>query len=154
MSGFDTQAFMRAQFQPRTAEVRMEQLQSFFGEDEPVWTVRGMTASEMARSLEAASKHKTLDAVVQALSSNKAKIDELRAAIGISDDVPGEVVKRLEQLTICAVSPSIDLPCAVKLAEAFPIEFYMLTNKIVELTGLGMDVKKPTASGETETSET
>jgi hypothetical protein len=154
MSEFDARSFMRAQFEPRTAAVPVPALKQFFGDDEPAWTVRGMTASEMARSMEAASRHKTLDAVVQALSSNKAKIEELREALGMSDEVPGEIAKRLEQLATCSVAPVADLQLAVKLSTAYPVEFYQLTNKIVELTGLGMDVKKPPTSGETAPSET
>lgn len=151
---FDTQAFMRTEFKARTAEVRLPSLQAFFGDAEPVWVVRGMSSSEMARSIEAVSRQKTIDSVVQALGSNKAKVEELRAALGLSDDVPGEIAKRLSQLEQCSVDPKIDLPLAVKLAETYPVEFYQLTNKIVELTGLGMDTKKPKPSGQTAPSET
>lgn len=151
---FDTNAFMQAKFQVRTAELNLPSLQVFFGESEPVWVVRGMNSNEMARSMEAVSRQKTIDSVIQALGSNKAKIDELRTALGLGDDVPGEIAKRLSQLEQCSVSPKIDLPIAVKLAETFPVEFYQLTNRIVELTGMGMDLKKSQASGETPPSET
>lgn len=155
MAGFDSKAFMRAQFEPRTAEVAVPGLQHWFAGSNPVWVVRGMTATELAKSLEAAANNKTLDAVVQAaMGKNKALVEEIRAKAGLSDDVPGEVAKRLEQLIMCSVDPVIDRPAAVRLADTFPIEFYQITNKVVELTGLGMDVKKPSASGKTAPSGT
>jgi hypothetical protein len=43
---------------------------------------------------------------------------------------------------MASVNPTIDKPLAVKLAEQYPIEFYTLTNKITELTGLGANLKK------------
>jgi hypothetical protein len=44
------------------------------------------------------------------------------------------------------VEPKIDMPVAVKLASAFPIEFLQLTNAITELTGQGFDLVKPRAA--------
>jgi len=148
---FNQQAFMKAQYQPRTADVDVPSLAAYFDDEEkPVWTVKGQTASEVAKAIEAAVKNKNINNVLEAIGSSKAKIDELKDVIGISDDTPQDIVKRLEQLTQCSVSPAIDLSCAVKLAESHPIEFYILTNEIVKLTGLGMDLKKPKASGETK----
>lgn len=148
---FNQQAFMKAQYQPRTADVDVPGLAAYFeGEENPVWTVKGQTASEVAKAIEAATKNKNISSVLEAIGSSKIKVDELKEAIGISDDTPRDIVKRLEQLAQCSVSPEIDLSCAVKLAESHPIEFYILTNKIVELTGLGMDLKKPKTSGETK----
>lgn len=150
---FDNSAFMNAKFRPRSDDIKLEALQIFFGDDEPIWTVRGQTASELARAIESSSKQKNLDSIIKAIGSNKSQIDDLKAAIGLGDDTPADVIKRLEMLSVCSVSPVIDLPVAIKLAENFPIEFYILTNKITELTGLGADVKKPKCSGETRALE-
>jgi hypothetical protein len=46
----------------------------------------------------------------------------------------------------------VDLSAAVKLAEAFPIEFFTVTNTITELTGQGAeaaDLGKPEAASQT-----
>lgn len=150
---FDSRAFMKAEFQPRTAEITLASLQSYFGDDVPVWKVRGQSASEVARAMEAGAKTKNIEAIIKAIGSSQAQIDELKAAIGIGSDVPGDIVKRLEMLHVCSVSPEIDMSVAIKLAENFPIEFYMLTNKITELTGLGADVKKPQGSGKIKASK-
>jgi len=154
---FDAKAFMRQQFQPRQESVEVPGLADWFkgnGDEPCIFTVRGMTSSELARTHEAVAKVKNFDSVIQAISNSKETVKELKAALGVSDDTPADIVKRLEQLVICSVSPKIEIQVAVKLAEAFPIEFYTLTNKIVMLTGMGMDIKKPQGSGATQPSGT
>jgi len=150
---FDAKAFMAAGFVPRTAEVAVPGLAAWFGDDAaPMWIVRGQTASEVARANEAAGRNKTVDAIVKAIAANVDQVAELQKAIGLDTGTPEEIIKRLEQLTQCSVAPEITLDLAVKLAEVRPVEFYILTNEIVRLTGLGMDVKKPKASGATANS--
>lgn len=148
---FNQQAFMNTQYQPRTADVDVPALADFFDKGEkPVWVVRGQTANEVALGAEAVKRNTDISSVIESISNSKAKIDEIKKAIGISDDTPRDIVIRLEQLTRCSVSHEVDLPCAIKLAETYPGEFYILTNKIVELTAMGMDIKKPKASGKTQ----
>jgi hypothetical protein len=151
---FDSKKFMATAFAPRTAQVEVPGLADWFGAGEaPLWTVRGQTANEVAASLEAGGKHKNIDAVIKAIAANQNQISELKKAIGIDNDTPGEIIKRLEQLVQCSVEPVITLDIAVKLGQTRPIEFYQLTNEILRLTGLGMDIKKPSASGKTMKSE-
>jgi len=140
---FDDKAFMRAKFQPRIDEVHVPALKAFFdGDSACIWRVRNLTGDELAKTMEASSRQKNVDTIIKALSSQSAQIDEIRAALGIGDDVSAELAKRLEQLVIASVDPVIEKSLAVKLAENYPIEFYQLTNKIIELTGLGADIKK------------
>ena len=164
---------MKAQFQPRTAEVDVISLAQYFEdltteqtewlELAPMerlklvndggikqtfpWKVRGQTSSEVCRAMEASQNSSRIGNVVDAISANKDQKDSIKTALGISNDTPADIIKRLEQLVVCSVDPVIDLPFANKLAESFPIEFYLLTNKIIELTGLGMDLKKSSTSG-------
>lgn len=170
---FNKNAFMKAQFQPRTTDVDVLALAGYFddltdeqnawvamtpmerlkfvnngGEKQIIpWLVRGQTSSEICRAMEASLNQDKLETVVEAIAANANQKDSIKTALGISDSTPKDIVKRLEQLVVCSVSPEIDLPFAVKLAETFPIEFYQITNKITELTGLGMDLKKPSTSG-------
>jgi len=151
---FDTKAFMRQEFEQRVESVPVPALAQWFtGDGDGVceFVVRGMTASELAKANDAASKQKNLDSVIQAIGNTKQTIKELQAVLGMSEETPAEIAKRLEQLVCCSVNPKFDYPLAVKLAQTFPVEFYILTNKIVVLTGMGMDVKKPQRSGETVT---
>lgn len=151
---FNSQKFMATQFEPRTATIDVPGLSDWFNEGEPpVWVIRGQTANEIAMAMEAGAKHKNIDAIIKAIAANQDKVNELKKAIGIEKDTPGEIIKRIEQLVQCSIDPIITLDVAVKLGETRPIEFYQLTNEILRLTGLGMDIKKPKASGTMTMSE-
>ena len=150
MAEFNKNAFMKKQYEPRAANIDVPVLAEFFGDSKPVWIVRGQTANEIAKGHEATANNRNIANILAAVGNDKEKIDELKQAMGISDDTPDDIIKRLGQFVTCSVSPEIDKQFALKLAETFPVEFYLITNKIVELTGLGMDEKKPKASGETQ----
>lgn len=145
---FDADKFEQAQLAPRTRKIEVDALARWFGDDEPpVWTVRGLNSNELHRALEASKRQGSVEAIVQALVTSKDQADAVRQAIGLSTKTtPGEIAKRLEMLVAGSVAPVIQLPIAVKLAEAFPIEFLTLTNAISELTGQGFDVPKPEAA--------
>lgn len=153
---FDTKAFLRAEFIPREERMPVPALKAFFGSDEPVFVVRGLTADEINRAQEATKRSKDTDDILQALiADNPDKLDELREALGISsNDRPAEVIRRLEILVQGIVEPSLDMQMAIKFATAFPIDFYSITSKILELTGLGMDLKKSKPSGKATISAT
>ena len=152
---FDKNAFMQARFIPRTQAVPVPGLADFFPKEEieegevqpvPQWIVRGMDANEFARCQEEADKRDKLGTLVQAISMSgptSAKVQKVREALGIvADEVPGEVAKRLEMLTIASIDPVIPIEVAVRVAETRPIEFYDLTNVIITLTGQGKDIEK------------
>lgn len=147
---FDLNRFERAKFESKKARVAVEALAPFFDEGEaPEWEVRGLTASELHMALEAEKRQGSIDAIVKAIATKADQAQAIRQALGIAGDTPGEIAKRLEILVAGSVSPKIELSAAVKLAEAFPIEFLMLTNKISELTGQGADLVKPIAASPT-----
>lgn len=143
---FDPEKFGRAELKPRTARVDVPALAPFFDEGEvPVWQVRGLTAAELHKAMEAAKRQSNIEAVVRAIASGGDQAVAVRKALGLSADTPGEIAKRMEMLVSGSVSPAVDLPTVVKLAEHFPIEFLQLTNEITELTGKGSDLGKPEA---------
>lgn len=144
---FDAGRFQQAEFTVRTQRVPVPGLQAFFQEGEaPEWEVRGLTASQLYLAMEAKQRQAAVASVVDALASTGDKAQELRKVLGLSGDIPGEIVKRLEMLVMGSVSPAIDLQTAVKLGQCFPIEFLALTNAISELTGKGFDLAKPQAA--------
>ena len=147
---FDIEKFKNGKLSDRTAEVPVPALASFFGKDEKaVFTVRGLTGAELGRSNEAVSQNKNIAAIAESVVSpdEKEKIEGMRQLLGLSDDVPDDIVKRHTLLTMGSVEPEIDHTTAVKLAESFPLEFYQLTTKILELTGKGKQMGKPKGSG-------
>ena len=151
----DLQRFLQAALQPRQASIDVPLLKTWFGDANPVWVVRGLTAAEMARANEAAlSGLDNVRAMIEALAGDAAdKAAAFRRSLGLSDsDVPADVSRRIEMLTAGAVSPelgSANREVAVKLAESFPSVFYALTNAIVNLTGQGCEPGKPRRSGPT-----
>lgn len=152
MSGFDIEAFRRARFTPREVELRLDAL-SAFGE---VIKVRGLTAEDLARAEEASQKGKLVSDLIEKLagSAGKEKASALLEGVGISSDVPAMLQKRMEHIVLGVVEPKLELVDVVKLGQTFPIEFNIIANKIIELTGQGQiaDVK-PRGSSKEPTSE-
>ena len=152
---FDPQRFSLALLAPRQAEVAVPDLKPWFGSDEsPVWIVRGLTGDDIARASEAADKAAKIRAAVQALlAAGEARQEAFAAILGVGDDVPDDLIKRYEHLMAGSVEPPCDRELAIKLFAAFPVVAYQLTNKILELTGLGADPGKVPGSGPTPESE-
>ena len=152
---FDPQRFSQAPLAPRTAEVAVPDLAPWFEPDEkPAWIVRGLTGDDIARASEAADKAAKIRAAVQALlAAGEARQEAFAALLGVGDDVPDDLIKRYEHLMAGSVEPPCDRELAIKLFAAFPVVAYQLTNKILELTGLGADSGKAPGSGPTPESE-
>lgn len=144
---FDLERFRGASLAPRQVAVPVPDLAAFFEEGaEPTWTVRGLTGEEIARSNEASARHTTIAATIQALANSAAaksdQVEALQNLIGYGVDVPEDLAKRFDHLTFGSISPSIDRALAVKLFSSYPVVAYTLTNKILELTGMGPDLGK------------
>lgn len=156
--GWDKERVLREEYAIRTKEVRVEALRGAFDGDEPVFTVRALTANELAGSEEARQSRSQVLALTKALERGEA--GELSRAMqgyfGVaSDDVKPDFARRLEIVARGVVAPeNWDKAQAVWLAEKFPVAFYELSNEILTLTGLGAEAqKKPPPSGETRPSE-
>jgi hypothetical protein len=147
---FAADRFEAAKFEPRRTRVPVPALASFFDEGEPAeWEVRGLNSVELHRAIDASNRQSSIESIVRAIAAKGDQADAVRRALGLTKDTPGEIAKRLEMLVAGSVAPTITLPVAVKMAEAFPIEFLMLTNEISALTGKGADLVKPEAASPT-----
>ena len=149
---FDAKKFLKTKFTPRTEEVPVPDLQAFFPEGaKAVWTVRGLTGQEIGRAAEAADRNKTIGAILEGLTAEAAKdkAEALKELLGIGGKTPQDIAKRLEHLTVGSVDPPCTLDLAVRICEVFPIEFYQITNKIMQLTGQGQMPGKQQPSGAT-----
>lgn len=155
MAGFNKTAFSKANFIPRTEEVTLEGLADWF-DGKPVWIIRGLSFEELARADLKADQTETMIAVVEALSGgNKSEqVESIKEVLGMGENIPAQMVKRLEMFVMGSVEPEIDLPVAVKVAENFPVEFKQLTDKIITLTGQGRVVGKQKGFGNKQKSET
>lgn len=149
---FNNNKFMKQNLEHRTESVAVPALADWFGKDEEaVWEVRGLSGAEVVRSNDAVTRNKDMANITEALVSNgdKEKVKALRQIIGNTDDVPADMAKRLDMIVNASINPEIDKPLAVKLAEHFPVEFMIITNKITVLTGMGSSMVKPKPSGKT-----
>lgn len=154
---FDAKRFLKTKFTPRVEEVAVPDLQAFFPDGErPVWKVRGLTGAELGRANEAAARNKNIAAVLEALAgeSAKEKADAVKELLGVGGTTPEDIAKRLEHLALGSVEPKCTADLAVRLSEAYPIEFFQITNRIMHLTGQGMLPGKQPPSGATEKSGT
>lgn len=146
---FDAAKFEAAAFVPRTAQIEVPALASFFDDGEPaIWHVRGLNTNQLHQAMEAGKRQGTIESIVAAITKSGDMAQAVRSALGLSHGTPGEVAKRLEMLVMGSTAPEITLPVAVKLAEAFPVEFLELTNAITSLTGQGFDMGKPQAASQ------
>lgn len=148
---FNADKFTRAEFRPRTETLDLPALAPFFDDGEaPQWTVRGLTAAEFARAQDAEKRNSSIDMLMGALAAAQSKgeaVDAARKALGLTNaNTPGEIAKRLEMLVAGSVEPAVTMETAVRFSEKFAIDFYVVTNKIVELTGQGFDLPKPDAA--------
>lgn len=178
---FNKKKFLQTKFTAREDEVPVPDMKEFFDNDPnnfefipdpkskkkipptiknpdwkpPVWKVRGLEGVEMARANEAMERNKNIAAILEGLVAQnmREKVDSVKALIGVDEKVPNEIAKRIELLIIGSVDPKVDTELAVKICRVYPIEFYLITNKITELTGQGHMPGKPKASGVTQVSE-
>ena len=153
---FDAKAFARAKFEPRTESVRVPELAEWFGGDEPVFIVRGLSGIELASAMEAAGSAKGRAELAEALLDGalEDKSEAIQNAFGLGPGVPDELIRYHELIIRGTVEPVLSREISVKLAERFPIDHKSLALKILHLTGQGQAVKKkPPDSGATPASE-
>ena len=153
---FNTKKFINTKFIPREDIVPVPDMKSFFDpDDKAVFKVRGLTGPELARAQDAVARYKDADMIMQSILSKVAeeRISAIREVLGVTEDVPKEIVKRIEMLVVGSVEPKVTQDLAVKLANTFPIEFYNITTKIIELTGKGHVEGKSRPSGKTKNSK-
>lgn len=145
--GFNTEAFMAADFAARTEAVPFPNLAEFFADGETAeFLVRGLSANEVLQTHAASTKQNGIDAVVKAIASQKDQVELIRRALGLSGDILGETARRIELLVLGCVAPKLTHAHVVKLAEKFPSEFIGLTTKIAELSAQGACRVKPQPS--------
>ena len=146
MSGFDLERFRAASLAPREARVPVPDLAHWFADgEEAVWAVRGLTGEEIARSNEASQRSALVANAVAALAAAASKEDQvegLKTLIGYGDETPADLARRFDHLVFGSVEPKVDREIVVRLFQSYPTVGYTLTNKILELTGLGPDLGK------------
>lgn len=130
---------------PREAVVQVLDLAHWFDDGAAAeWTVRGLTGIEIATANDASSRIKIYAATVEALASaaHSDQADALKSLMGANGEPPEDLAKRFDHLTFGSVNPAISREDAILLFATYPIVAYQLSNKILELTGLGPNLGK------------
>lgn len=139
---FDTKKFMSEKFTARTAGVSVTDMAAWFeGDDPPIWKVRGLTGKEVGFAREAVARNKSIPKIQEMLTSTKVaeKLEALTSLFNLdSKKTPDAVALALDYFRLGSVEPECTLELAVKVCKTFPIEFDLISRKIQELTGLGM----------------
>ncbi|WP_024333120.1 hypothetical protein [Desulfotignum balticum] len=153
--GFDAEKFLNTKMQPRTADVPVPGLASWFGEGEPVFKVRGITGQELGQAKQAVATRKDLAALVDGIigGTSKEKAESAKKILGMGEAVPEQVALRIHIVRLGSVDPDLDEEATVKLCTCYPVEFEVIGKKILELTGQGHEPGKAEASGVTPASE-
>ena len=153
---FDSKQFLKQKYVYREEEVSVPDLGLYFKEgDKPLWKVRGLTGQELGRVHEAVGVQKNIRSALSALEgvAESDKVEGFKKALGVSGDVTEDVAQRIEMLVQGSVSPKCSQELAVRLCEKHPIEFFLLSNTVVKLTGKGHMPGKSKPSGKEPTSE-
>jgi hypothetical protein len=143
--GFNAEKFLNAKMQPRTADVPVPGMASWFdGEEKPAWKVRGITGQELGQAKQAVENRKDIAALVAGIIGGQSaeKAEAARKIMNIDDTVPANVALRIHLVKLGSVDPVADEDLAVKLCTCYPVEFEMIGKKILELTGQGQEPGK------------
>ena len=151
---FDKSRFLAQRMVPREDFVKVPDLAEFFDNgDDPLWKVRGLTGQELGKAQVATDKNKDIRAILEGLSSKNSK--RITASIkGLVDpDTPVDVAKRIAMFSMGSVDPPGSEELAIKVCREFPVDFFTITTKILELTGRGHTAGELKPSGMIEKSE-
>lgn len=143
-----------SQARPRQKEVPVPALAPYLdmpdGET-PVWTVRNLTAAELAWAEKGQERSEALEQLVRAFASGDGVSDAVREFMGLdATKPPPEFTRQIDFVVAGTVSPAITADnrgLIVLLSEKQPGTFRMLFNEIQRLTGLGAEPGKPKSSG-------
>lgn len=152
---FDLEAFRKARFSTREDTITLPELEKA-GFGDGVLRLRGLTAEDIARANEAADRSKVLVGLVDKLAGGpKEKVAAILEGIGFGENVPVTLAKRIQHVLMGVIEPELTQEDVVRFADAYPIEFNQVAQKILELTGLGKvaEVKRK-PSGKTRASRT
>ena len=166
MSDFDLAAFRKAKFQQREQDVPLSGLTAagfggYDGEGDDatpkpvVFRVRGLTSQELAKAEQESDNSQLMAKVAERLAGSESeKVQALIDGLGLGDDTPRALTKKLMHVQMAVVSQDLKLQDVVRIADAFPTDFLELSNQIYNLTGKGKVAQvKRKPSGKTTASK-
>jgi hypothetical protein len=166
---------LNQELEPRTGEVVCNELRTLYegselrvsssGAENPrpetrdpepiIFKVRGLTGNEFVKVAGARDSARFAEMLTDALGTGNGKdgARAIRGLLGLFDDELHPQLKyRVELVVYGSVEPRIDHALAAKLAKDFCVVLHRISDKVLELTGLGAQLKKNSASGSLATS--
>lgn len=144
---FDTTKFNNARFETRTKSIEVPLLKDFFQDGEDVvWNIRALSSEDLAIANLAKEKNQNIGQILVAMMGGvaKDKAEAVKEMVGINDNLPDDIVKRIEILLLGSVDLDATDPqsreTVIKLSQFYPGTFMRLTNAIYELSGEGPQV--------------
>jgi hypothetical protein len=151
--GFDLKKFRKSELKPRTDTVKLPEMKAWFGDDEPVFVVRGLVGEEFYHVKEAVEKRRDIQAIAAQLFSGKG--EAIASAVQeFYGSAPDEYVKLIEAIKIGVTEPELDHSDAMKLVKNFPVQANEIFKKIMLLTGVGSELGESKGCGEIPASDT
>ena len=137
----DFEKFKSTQFERRTTFVEVPTLSAFAGEGEKVCRVeiQGLVGEEVATARERVKENAALETIIEKFAGESIPeiVEAAKEKLGFTDSVKRDAVYRLAVLEFGLVGCPLDRPECVKLFAVNPEAFYLITDKILEITGLG-----------------
>ncbi len=157
---FEVDRFTSANWQPRNLEIKVPGLKDFFSDkSDPIWKIRSLEGSEVAKAKHARERNTRLSANIEAISDalsgtrKKEKIREGIVQLIGNVEADSDTAWRTELLIQASIDPECDYHLAAVLHKAKPEEYYHITNEIIRLIGLGSEPEKLQPSGGTKKSK-
>lgn len=141
--------FRKARFIRPSETFAVPELKEFFDEDEePVYHIHGLDANEQWYALEAKKQNSLSQALVKAIEANNQQeiIDVTRLALGRSEELRTheEYAYRLELIRLGVTNGDgrscLDYEDVARLGKHFPMIFFRLSTRILQLSGEGSNV--------------
>lgn len=155
---FDAVKFAAANWQRRIIEIPVPALVDFFGEGEkPIWKVQSLEGKEVAQAKHARERNIRIKASVEKFSELLGQDPKkIKGAIGDvfgSLEATADIAWRSELMLLASVDPKIDYATIAQINKYQSETYYLITNKIIELIGLGFEVGKQRPSGKKQKSK-
>jgi len=156
--GFDAAKFAAADWQRRVIEIPVPALKDFFGKDEkPIWKIHSLEGKEVAQAKHAKERNIRVKAAVEKfsemLSQDPKKIKKTIGDIFGNIESDSDIAWRSELMILASIEPKVDYSTIAQINKYQSETFYLITNKILELIGLGFEPGKLKPSGGTKKSK-
>jgi hypothetical protein len=141
---FNATKFNREKWNPASHDEPVPELAAWFQDsdgksiDNPVWSLRALNGEELAVVQESAFRARNAEGVIAALCAGAAKevAGAIKELLGYENGAR-ELAKRIDLIKLGSVAPKPDRPTVVKLFQLYPEVAFRLSNKVMELTGVG-----------------